>query len=166
MIYSWAAHSVTIFMFIRSLQAYLTHVTLLLSMERITMQNFDTLRISIQDRNDRAAEEHKIANKKIKNDKMLKQESDITENILSTHVKVQHLNDTIDLNCIAIVPSSSPLSPTSENLTFGHLKPIEQRKHEPMEFHKIGELSTNIPFKYQSSGGSVFNKTSERVKKQ
>nr|WP_319537806.1 hypothetical protein [uncultured Methanospirillum sp.] len=129
------------------------------------MQNYDTLRISIQKRNDLAAEEHKIASINVKRAKLLKHQNDTTENTLTTTLKIHQINDPIDLNFIPIPPSSQAISIPSENVTLGHLKPIEQREHEPMEFQRIGELSTNIPLGYQNSGGSIFNKISERAKK-
>jgi hypothetical protein len=128
------------------------------------MQNYDTLRISIQKRNDSTAEAHKIANIKIKRAKLLKEQNDIKEEIPKTSVHIQQINDTVDLNFIPVPPSSVVQSIPSANLTFGHLKPVDMRKHDQMEFQKIGELSTNIPFGYQKPGGSVYNKRSERAK--
>lgn len=133
-------------------------------LEDIIMQNYDTLKISIQKRNDSSAEAHKIANIKKKRAKLLKQQNDITEDILKTGLKNQKINDIVDLNLIPVSPSSPEQSVPSTNLTFGHLKPVEQRKQEPMEFQKIGEFSTKIPFGYQNPGGSVYKKVSERVK--
>ncbi|PWR74335.1 hypothetical protein DK846_04085 [Methanospirillum lacunae] len=128
------------------------------------MQNYDTLKISIQKRNDSTAEEHKIANIKKKRAKLLKQQNDIREDTLKSSLKIQKISDTVDLNFIPVSPSSQEHSIPSANLTFGHLKPVEQRKQDPMEFQKIGEFSTKIPFGYQNPGGSVYNKVSERVK--
>ncbi|WP_319580618.1 hypothetical protein [uncultured Methanospirillum sp.] len=93
------------------------------------MQNYDTLRISIQERNDSAAEAHKIANVKIKRAKLLKHQNDIKEN-LNTSLKIHQINDTLDLS---VIPASLPspiISIPSSNITSGHLKPIKQREHE------------------------------------
>jgi|GEM_PF-4249362 len=128
------------------------------------MQNYDTLRISIQKRNDLAAEEHKIANIKIKRAKLLKHLNNARENTLTSNLKNHQITETIDVNGIPIAPSSPVPSLSSENVTLGHLKPFDQREHDQMVFQKIGELSTNIPIRYQNSGGSIFNQSSARQK--